>query len=126
MELSSGNKLTKAFLVDKNTNNLSPQLCYNNLCFHSYTERITNMNNKIYKLLHYIINFLLIILWFILMFFSEYITTINFKIFFVISLVCITTYSFYKKKYLIQQTSKTEKIFFSVLIILLFIRLIFF
>ncbi len=27
------------------------------------------MNNKIYKILHYIINFLLIILWFIMMFF---------------------------------------------------------
>ena len=85
------------------------------------------MNNKIYKILHYIINFLLIILWFIMMFFAEYITTTNFKIFFSISLICITTYSFCKKKYLsIQQTSKTEKIFFSVLIILLFIKLIFF
>ena len=43
-------------------------------------------NNKIQKISHYIIVLLLVILWFIMMFFPEHIDTMNFKIFFSMSL----------------------------------------
>ena len=45
-------------------------------------------NNKIQKIFHYIIVLLLVILWSIMMFFPEHIDTMNFKIFFSISLAC--------------------------------------
>ena len=51
-------------------------------------------NNKIQKIFHYIIVLLLVILWSIMMFFPEHIDTMNFKIFFYISLACTMIYSF--------------------------------
>ena len=42
-------------------------------------------NNKIQKISHYIIVLLLVILWFIMMFFPENMDTMNFKIFFTLS-----------------------------------------
>ena len=62
-------------------------------------------NNKIQKISHYIIVLLLVILWSIMMFFPEHIDTMNFKIFFSISLACAMICTF--------------------LIILLFLRLLF-
>ena len=56
-------------------------------------------NNKIQKISHYIIVLLLVILWFIMMFFPENMDTMNFKIFFSISLACAMIYSFCRKKY---------------------------
>ena len=83
-------------------------------------------NNKIQKIFHYIIVLLLVILWFIMMFFPEYIDTMNFKIFFSISLACTMIYSFCRKKYFSMQTyCKTEKFVFTFLIILLFLRFMF-
>ena len=83
-------------------------------------------NNKIQKIFHYIIVLLLVILWFIMMFFPEYIDTMNFKIFFSISLACAMIYSFCREKYFpIQTDSKTEKFVFTFLIILLFFRFLF-
>ena len=54
-------------------------------------------NNKIQKISHYIIVLLLVILWFIMMFFPEQMDTMNFKIFFSISLACSMIYSFCRK-----------------------------
>ena len=51
-------------------------------------------NNKIQKISHYIIVLLLVILWFIMMFFPEYMDTMNFKIFFSISLIVSAFNSF--------------------------------
>ena len=83
-------------------------------------------NNKIQKIFHYIIVLLLVILWFIMMFFPEHIDTMNFKIFFSISLACTMIYSFCRKKYFSMQTyCKTEKFVFTFLIILLFLRFMF-
>ena len=66
-------------------------------------------NNKIQKIFHYIIVLLLVILWSIMMFFPEHIDTMNFKIFFSISLACAMIYSFCRKKYFSMQTyCKTE------------------
>ena len=61
-------------------------------------------NNKIQKIFHYIIVLLLVILWSIMMFFPEHIDTMNFKIFFSISLACTMIYSFCRKKYFSMQT----------------------
>lgn len=70
-------------------------------------------NNKIQKIFHYIIVLLLVILWSIMMFFPEHIDTMNFKIFFSISLACTMIYSFCRKKYFSMQTyCKTEKFVF--------------
>ena len=44
-------------------------------------------NNKIQKISHYIIVLLLVILWFIMMFFPEYMDTMNFKYFFLFHLL---------------------------------------
>lgn len=83
-------------------------------------------NNKIQKISHYIIVLLLVILWFIMMFFPEQMDTMNFKIFFSISLACSMIYSFCRKKYFpMQKDCKTEKFVCTVLIILLFLRLLF-
>ena len=83
-------------------------------------------NNKIQKFSHYIIVLLLVILWFIMMFFPEHIDTMNFKIFFSISLACSIIYSLCREKYFpIQTDSKTEKFVFTFLIILLFFRFLF-
>ena len=69
-------------------------------------------NNKIQKIFHYIIVLLLVILWSIMMFFPEHIDTMNFKIFFSISLACTMIYSFCRKKYFSMQTyCKTENLF---------------
>lgn len=56
-----------------------------------------NINSKIQKIFHYIIVLLLILLWSIMMFFPEYIDTMNFKIFFSISFACAMIYSFVEK-----------------------------
>ena len=83
-------------------------------------------NNKIQKIFHYIIVLLLVILWSIMMFFPEHIDTMNFKIFFSISLACTMIYSFCRKKYFSMQSyCKTEKFVFTFLIILLFLRFMF-
>ena len=83
-------------------------------------------NNKIQKIFHYIIALLLVILWAIMMFFPEHIDTMNFKIFFLISLACSMIYSFYRKKYFsMQKYCKTEKFVFAFLIVLLFFRFMF-
>ena len=67
-------------------------------------------NNKIQKIFHYIIVLWLVILWAIMMFCPEHIDTMNFKIFFSISLACSMIYSFCREKYFPMQTvSKTEK-----------------
>ena len=63
-------------------------------------------NNKIQKISHYIIVLLLVILWFIMMFFPEYMDTINFKIFFSISLACAMIYSFFREKYFCLQLKR--------------------
>lgn len=85
-----------------------------------------NINSKIQKIFHYIIVLLLILLWSIMMFFPEYIDTMNFKIFFSISFACAMIYSFCRKKYFpMQQYCKTEKFVFTFLIISLFFRFIF-
>ena len=83
-------------------------------------------NNKIQKIFHYIIVLWLVILWAIMMFCPEHIDTMNFKIFFSISLACSMIYSFCREKYFPMQTvSKTEKYVSIILIILLFLRFIF-
>ena len=83
-------------------------------------------NNKIQKISNYIIVLLLVILWFIMMFFPEQMDTMNFKIFFSISLACSMIYSFCRKKYFpMQKDCKTEKFVCTFLIILLFLRLLF-
>ena len=83
-------------------------------------------NNKIQKIFHYIIVLLLVILWSIMMFFPEHIDTMNFKIFFSISLACTMIYSFCREKYFpMQKDCKTEKFVSIFLIILLFLRLLF-
>lgn len=67
-------------------------------------------NNKIQKISHYIIVLLLVILWFIMMFFPEYMDTMNFKIFFSISLACAMIYSFCREKYFpMKKDCKIEK-----------------
>ena len=56
----------------------------------------------------------------------QHIDTMNFKIFFSISLACTMIYSFCRKKYFSMQTyCKTEKFVFTFLIILLFLRFMF-
>ena len=83
-------------------------------------------NNKIQKIFHYIIVLWLVILWAIMMFCPEHIDTMNFKIFFSISLACSMIYSFCREKYFPMQTvSKTEKYVSIILIILLFLRFLF-
>ena len=83
-------------------------------------------NNKIQKIFHYIIVLWLVILWAIMMFCPEHIDTMNFKIFFSISLACSIIYSLCREKYFpIQTYSKTEKFVFTFLIILLFFRFLF-
>lgn len=83
-------------------------------------------NNKIQKISHYIIVLLLVILWFIMMFFPEQMDTMNFKIFFSISLACSMIYSFCRKKYFpMKKDCKIEKFVCTFLIILLFLRLLF-
>ena len=63
-------------------------------------------NNKIQKIFHYIIVLLLVILWSII--------------------ACTMIYSFCRKKYFSMQTyCKTEKFVFTFLIILLFLRFMF-
>lgn len=85
------------------------------------------MNSKIQKILHYVISLLLIILWFIMMVFPEYIHTIPFKIFFSVSFACSMLYSYYRKKYFPEQRyCKAEKIIFLVLGVLLLLKLVFF
>ena len=66
-------------------------------------------NNKIQKISHYIIVLLLVILWFIMMFFPEQMDTMNFKIFFSISLACSMIYSFCRKKYFPMQKDCKQK-----------------
>ena len=63
-------------------------------------------NNKIQKIFHYIIVLLLVILWFIMMFFPEHIDTMNFKIFFSISLACSIIYSLCREKYFCLQLKR--------------------
>ena len=83
-------------------------------------------NNKIQKIFHYIIVLWLVILWAIMMFCPEHIDTMNFKIFFSISLACSMIYSFCRKKYFpMQKDCKTEKFVCTFLIILLFLRFLF-
>ena len=82
-------------------------------------------NNKIQKISHYIIVLLLVILWFIMMFFPENMDTMNFKIFFSISLACAMIYSFCRKKYFpMQKDCKTEK-FVCTFLIITFVRISF-
>ena len=50
------------------------------------------------KMIHSIIDLLLILLWMIMMFFPSYMATIPFKIFFSVSVICAMIYSFCRKK----------------------------
>ena len=85
------------------------------------------MNNKTYKILRYMIESLLIFIWFVMMFFSDYATTLNFRIFVSITIGCAMIYSFCRKKYFpTQQTSKIEKIVALIYIVSLFCKILLF
>lgn len=84
------------------------------------------MGNMIQNFFHYAIVLLLVILWSVMMFFPEYVETMDFKIFFCVSVACAMIYSFCRKKYFpMLKYCRAEKIIFVLLIILLFMRLIF-
>lgn len=84
------------------------------------------MKNNIYKILHFISLICLLILWESMMFFPEYMNTISFKMLLSLSIIFVGLYSFFRKKYFPQQKyERKEKIFCSILIILLFIRILF-
>ena len=77
------------------------------------------------KMIHSIIDLLLILLWMIMMFFPSYIETIPFKIFFSVSVICAMIYSFCRKKYFsLQPYRKAEKYVFALLILSLLVRLL--
>ena len=79
------------------------------------------------KMIHSIIDLLLILLWMIMMFFPSYMATIPFKIFFSVSVICAMIYSFCRKKYFpLQPYRKAEKCVFALLILSLLVRLLFF
>lgn len=79
------------------------------------------------KMIHSIIDLLLILLWMIMMFFPSYMETIPFKIFFSVSVICAMIYSFCRKKYFsLQPYRKAEKYVFALLILSLLVRLLFF
>ena len=79
------------------------------------------------KMIHSIIDLLLILLWMIMMFFPSYMATIPFKIFFSVSVICAMIYSFCRKKYFsLQPYRKAEKYVFALLILSLLVRLLFF
>ena len=79
------------------------------------------------KMIHSIIDLLLILLWMIMMFFPSYMETIPFKIFFSVSVICAMIYSFCRKKYFsLQPYRKAEKCVFALLILSLLVRLLFF
>ena len=77
------------------------------------------------KMIHSIIDLLLILLWMIMMFFPSYMETIPFKIFFSVSVICAMIYSFCRKKYFsLQPYRKAEKYVFALLILSLLVRLL--
>ena len=77
------------------------------------------------KMIHSIIDRLLILLWMIMMFFPSYMETIPFKIFFSVSVICAMIYSFCRKKYFsLQPYRKAEKYVFALLILSLLVRLL--
>ena len=77
------------------------------------------------KMIHSIIDLLLILLWMIMMFFPSYMATIPFKIFFSVSVICAMIYSFCRKKYFsLQPYRKAEKYVFALLILSLLVRLL--
>lgn len=77
------------------------------------------------KMIHSIIDLLLILLWMIMMFFPSYMETIPFKIFFSVSVICAIIYSFCRKKYFsLQPYRKAEKYVFALLILSLLVRLL--
>ena len=77
------------------------------------------------KMIHSIIDLLLILLWMIMMFFPSYMETIPFKIFFSVSGICAMIYSFCRKKYFsLQPYRKAEKYVFALLILSLLVRLL--
>ena len=77
------------------------------------------------KMIHSIIDLLLILLWMIMMFFPSYMETIPFKIFFSVSVICAMIYSFCRKKYFsLQPYRKAEKYVFALLILSLLVKLL--
>ena len=77
------------------------------------------------KMIHSIIDLLLILIWMIMMFFPSYMETIPFKIFFSVSVICAMIYSFCRKKYFsLQPYRKAEKYVFALLILSLLVRLL--
>lgn len=77
------------------------------------------------KMIHSIIDLLLILLWMIMTFFPSYMETIPFKIFFSVSVICAMIYSFCRKKYFsLQPYRKAEKYVFALLILSLLVRLL--